>query len=573
MARNATGLVGLMARAATTRPGMAVLETVVLARLDVSLRRNALAGALEVARRARFLADRHRFSQARRLLRRAASQMGERPEVSVLRLEDCIIDLDVDGGDSRRAATAAQYVLDLADQAWAAEEDACVAGLLDLVLRLMFHPQLHFGATDSALSVDPHGFLAPLRASRAFQEVTRPVAVAAAQQREPVVPDGGAALPATRERPRRVLFLSLKNWNFVTDIITDYDADERFEVRCQDLGDLPVVPEQSTVLALRVELARGRGHRVVVPQKVADDLAWADTVFVEWGSAAAVWASLMVPLLAPRARLLIRIHSYEASTAMPQLVDWNAVSELVTVSPAIRRMLETTVRLPGHVVVSTVPNRALLTRFRLPKTAGSARTIALVGWAARRKDPAWALDVLDLVRQEDPSWSLLLIGPDFPEDMSEAEAAYAEATRARIEDLGPSVRITGRTAQVPAFLREAGVILSSSRREGTHEGFIEGAASGALPVVRNWPDVARWGGPGALFPAQWVVATPQEAAARILSLCDDEAYRVQQAEWMVSHADWSAVRPRYDALLLGQDREGRPDDGAAGVATGPPGHE
>ncbi|WP_162933919.1 glycosyltransferase [Actinomyces lilanjuaniae] len=558
MARNATGLVGLMARAATTRPGMAVLETVVLSRLDVSLRRNALAGALEVARRARFLADRHRFPQARRLLRRAASQMGERPEVSVLRLEDCIIDLDVDDGDSRRAATAAQYVLDLADQAWAAEEDACVVGLLDLVLRLMFHPQLHFGATDSALSVDPHGFLAPLRASRAFQEVTRPVAVVAEQQRGSAVldddnddNDDNAAFSATRERPRRVLFLSLKNWNFVTDIIADYDADERFEVRCQDLGDLPVVPEQSTVLALRVELARGRGHRVAVPQKVADDLAWADTVFVEWGSAAAVWASLVVPLLAPQARLLIRIHSYEASTAMPQLVDWNAVSELVTVSPAIRRMLETTVRLPGHVVVSTVPNRALLTRFRLPKTAGSARTIALVGWAARRKDPAWALDVLDLVRQDDPSWSLLLIGPDFPEDMSEAEAAYAEATRARIKALGSSVRITGRTSQVPAFLREAGVILSSSRREGTHEGFIEGAASGALPVVRNWPDVARWGGPGALFPAQWVVATPQEAAARILALGDDEAYRVQQAEWMVSHADWSAVRPRYDALLLG----------------------
>ncbi|AYD90262.1 glycosyltransferase [Actinomyces lilanjuaniae] len=547
-----------MARAATTRPGMAVLETVVLSRLDVSLRRNALAGALEVARRARFLADRHRFPQARRLLRRAASQMGERPEVSVLRLEDCIIDLDVDDGDSRRAATAAQYVLDLADQAWAAEEDACVVGLLDLVLRLMFHPQLHFGATDSALSVDPHGFLAPLRASRAFQEVTRPVAVVAEQQRGSAVldddnddNDDNAAFSATRERPRRVLFLSLKNWNFVTDIIADYDADERFEVRCQDLGDLPVVPEQSTVLALRVELARGRGHRVAVPQKVADDLAWADTVFVEWGSAAAVWASLVVPLLAPQARLLIRIHSYEASTAMPQLVDWNAVSELVTVSPAIRRMLETTVRLPGHVVVSTVPNRALLTRFRLPKTAGSARTIALVGWAARRKDPAWALDVLDLVRQDDPSWSLLLIGPDFPEDMSEAEAAYAEATRARIKALGSSVRITGRTSQVPAFLREAGVILSSSRREGTHEGFIEGAASGALPVVRNWPDVARWGGPGALFPAQWVVATPQEAAARILALGDDEAYRVQQAEWMVSHADWSAVRPRYDALLLG----------------------
>lgn len=549
MVRNATGVVGLISRAATTGPGLAALEALVLGRLSLALRRGAgLPGAVEVARRARFLADRQYYSAARRLLHRAAGRMGQRPEAVILRLEDRIVDLDQGLVDRRQDDMVLREALDLADQCWAVGQDSSAVDLLDACLRLLFHPCLHFGQGPSALAEDPVAFLSLLRQSRAWQEITTPIAGA---DRAGHTGQAGPAGQAEGPGPRRVLFISLRNWNFIEDIITDYQDDERFEVRRRDLSELATFPEQRSLLADRAALRRG-GQPPRVPAPIAEDLAWAQTIVVEWGSAAAVWTSLVAPSHAPGALLLMRIHSYEASTAMPQLIDWSAVDRLITVSPPIREILRASAPLRQGLGLSTVPNRALLTGFRQPKEPGSQRTLALVGWAALRKDPAWALDVLDLLRAQDPSWRLMLIGPGFPRDLTPSESAYAQGVQARIDELGPAVQITGRTSEVARCLRGVGVILSSSRREGTHEGFIEGAASGALPVVRDWPDVARWGGPGLLFPSSWVVRTPQEAAQRIWEHCDDAEYCRAQSQWMIEHADWTRVRPLYDALLLGE---------------------
>ena len=121
--------------------------------------------------------------------------------------------------------------------------------------------------------------------------------------------------------------------------------------------------------------------------------------------------------------------------------------------------------------------------------------------------------------------------------------------------------VTGRTSEVARYLRGAGVVLSASRREGTHEGFIEGVASGALPVCRRWPDLAAWGGPQGLFPQEWLVDTPQQAAERIEALDAGgergRAARDRARHLVLSQRDWPRVRPDYDRLLL--VRTGGPD--------------
>lgn len=550
MPRAATGISGIASRAAATPPGQAALAAATLARLRLAIRRDdAVGGAIEAARRARFLADRGENIHAHWLLNRAGRLLTGKRAAAVVAMEEAILTMST-GTRTAPGALPAHALTDLlaeADAAWAAGRDADAEELLDIAVRAMFHPSLHFSAAPSALTADPAVFLAPLRASTAWAAATTSVTGQNAPHRP---------APRRRTHPHRLLFISLKNWNFVSGIVEDYRADARCEVRTLELLDLPTRPSRRRLLHARLRLARGvdpagAGLLTGVSDEVAAALAWADTIFVEWGSAAAVWASLLVPVLAPQARLLIRIHSYEASTVMPQLVDWAAVDQLVTVAPAIRELLRAGLDLPDALEVTTIPNRALLERFALPKEASAARTLALVGWAALVKDPAWALDTLDLLRQTDPAWHLLLIGPGFPEHLPPEERIYADAVTARLAALGDAVTITGRTEVVPQYLRRAAVIVSASRREGTHEGFIEGVASGALPVCRNWPDVARWGGPAALFPADWVVDTPQEAAARILALADDADYRRRQQEHILRTNDWSHVRVHYDALLLG----------------------
>ena len=84
------------------------------------------------------------------------------------------------------------------------------------------------------------------------------------------------------------------------------------------------------------------------------------------------------------------------------------------------------------------------------------------------------------------------------------------------------------------------------------------AASGAAPVVRHWPFFAgRFAGGGArsLFPADWVVNTADQAAARIRALTADEAtWRRAGADasrHVTASWDWDVVGGWLDGLLLG----------------------
>jgi glycosyltransferase involved in cell wall biosynthesis len=107
---------------------------------------------------------------------------------------------------------------------------------------------------------------------------------------------------------------------------------------------------------------------------------------------------------------------------------------------------------------------------------------------------------------------------------------------------------------VPAALSEVGVILSTSVRESFHLGLIEGAASGAVPVVRDWPFFAgRAHSARSIFPADWIIDTPAQAAERILTCTADEQTWRKTGEAAAAHAvatwDWSVTQTEYDRLL------------------------
>ena len=113
---------------------------------------------------------------------------------------------------------------------------------------------------------------------------------------------------------------------------------------------------------------------------------------------------------------------------------------------------------------------------------------------------------------------------------------------------------SGRPTTYPPRSRDVGVILSTSVRESFHLGLIEGAASGAVPVVRNWPFFAgRAAGARSIFPADWIVETPAEAADRIIAHTASEEVWRKTGEAAAEHAlitwDWSVTQAEYDRLL------------------------
>ncbi len=434
-------------------------------------------------------------------------------------------------------------LLEAADAAMAAGDDKAAGSRLQEAFNLAFHRTLHFEDQPSPLAIDPDTFLAPFRASTAYQDLVRPSGLPR------------PARPAVTGRPRRLLVTTFMNWNFVEDIVKDYEATEGVEVRTLDLhgmADGPWRAQPVDLVQRRLRQSHGLDD-VVPPPEVREAFDWADTVFVEWGHRALPWVSLLRDV---RARVVARVHSYEAFTPMPMHTDWSSVDDLVFVSPHIRALVEASVpALADGPQLHTIANRNLLDAFDLPKYEGSEHTLGLVGWNNVTKDPQWTLDLLEALLEHDHRWRLRLVGHGFPRtNLTGPATKYRDELMARIEALGDAVERPGFTIDVPEALRHIGVIVSSSRREGTHEGLIQGAASGAFPVVRNWPYVARWGGARTMVPDEWVVDTAQEGARMLLAAAeDDEAFgerRRAVAEWTLRRYDWSVVRPQLDALLL-----------------------
>lgn len=432
-----------------------------------------------------------------------------------------------------------------ADDAVASDDVARSAAHLQDAFNLAFHRVLHFEDRPSTLAADPDTFLAPFRQSSACALLTTAI---------PRLPD-----PASTGRPHRLLFVTASNFNFATGLIDDLSSRAGVEVRAVNLLTQEEGPTRlSYVNVVRDRLAQGTGHTVTMPTSVSDELEWADTIFIEWGHRALTWISSLSNL---RARVIVRLHSYEAMTQFPLTTNWGGIHDVIFVSDHIRRLVEASV--PDILTaagprIHTIPNKNDFGPYLLPKKPESEFTLGLVGWGQVVKDPLWALEVLELLRERDSRYNIRFLGNAFAptEKLTRAAVDYRDALNAKIAEMGDAVHVAGYSKDVPESLRRVGVILSASHREGTHEGFLEGVSSGAFPVARNWPFVAQWGGARSMVPDAWVVTTPREAADRILGAQEADTLTDQgqaAAAWVREHYDWSSVGPTLDAVILGTE--------------------
>jgi glycosyltransferase involved in cell wall biosynthesis len=453
----------------------------------------------------------------------------------------------------------------------------------------MFSRELHADALSTPLVATPEEFLAPLRESLTFRALTAPSgafvdgfervryvrdrpADALASSRHPAANPTPASGSDATTTPRsgtgrstgpvrqgacahRILVVPGDYPHFTQGIIDTLEAYDDVELRVMSLRD-PGVNRRTKRLTMATDRLNDALGVPVPPLEAPDAelLAWPDTVFVDWCDNAAQWVALHAPA---HVRLVIRLHSLEAISHQPHMIDWSRVSDLIFVAGHVRHLVERAVpRVAAAGRLHVVPNEMRLHRFGLPKRPGAERTVAMVGWAQRVKDPLWALEVVARLLDHDPAWRLLLVGHDFSDRQHLGALRYRNEFRARASDddvRGALVRVP-YTDDLPDALRDAGFILSASRREGFPVGTTEGAASGAVPVIRDWPMYASVGGARGIYPAEWVVETPDEAANRILAHADPEvrskAGEVARAQ-VVERFDWTVVAPVFREILLG----------------------
>ncbi|MDP3951124.1 hypothetical protein [Microbacterium sp.] len=370
---------------------------------------------------------------------------------------------------------------------------------------ICFHRSLHMDSPDSPMMDDPAEFLRPFRSSA--------VAVRMRTRRRPrFVPPGHLGYD--------IAFASRGNFNFIEPVEEAARAAGLRSVRVDFRSLKPEVV--SSPRQIMAALALEEQH--LWDRPLAALLGHAGTVWAEWAGAQALLTSHCLPM---GPRLVVRLHSFEAFTAFPQLIDWSRVDDLVVVSPTLARLVRDVLPLPDDLPVHVLPPGVDATKLTPEKTDAARRTLALVGHSSQVKDPMFALDVLDLVRGQFPKARLLLIGERMtPINAAQGPRAATYAREflerlARYESDG-LVEVTGRTEDVAGELRRAGYILSTSRREGSHQGLIEGALSGSVAVVRDWPFLVRYGGPGEFLPRTWIADDVPGMAARIRTFMADK---------------------------------------------------
>ncbi|USQ77507.1 glycosyltransferase family protein [Ornithinimicrobium cryptoxanthini] len=468
-------------------------------------------------------------------------------------------------------ASAAREALHGADQALGLGHDSRARARLADAMGVLFHRERHAEAMSTPLLPQPADLLGPLWENLTFQKLVTHVERAQLSQEirdanQGILSPGGrpqAQVAQAEGRPDVVViggvygeFHELVVAALAEVVDVQFHSPEEVSPFLLGRWAEPVALDALAVLG-----GWGPGHGEPDPDGTASmsqvlvsslrsRLHGARVVFIDWADRSTVWVSRLLP---EEVRLVVRIHSLDAFDPWFQLVDWSVVDEVIVVSDPLRLLVERMLTLAGAATpVTVLPNLVPLGDLDRPKEPGARTTLGMIGWGRRVKDPLWALDLL----AREPSWRLILIGPDLVPALSEAGSAYNEQVRARLQDpdVAECVEIIGWSDDVAEPLRRVGVILSTSRRESWHLGLVEGAASGAVPVVRDWPELVPVGGARALFPDEWVVSDLDQAEARVRAVTEPsvwEATRRRAQEEARQRFDPQSAAQRYREVILG----------------------
>jgi len=264
-----------------------------------------------------------------------------------------------------------------------------------------------------------------------------------------------------------------------------------------------------------------RGQDIASSRALRD---WADVIICEWCGPNAVWYSHH---RRPGQRLIVRLHRYELDRPWPAAVAIDGVERIVCVSQSYAAYTRAATGWPASKIL-VVPNWVDDEALDRPKLAGSEFNLGFIGMAPARKRLDRALDILESLRRRDPRFGLFvktMMTWDYPGIWQRpSEQAHVGLILDRIGSsplLRQSVVFDDFGPDVGAWLRRVGFILSTSDDESFHLAPAEGMASGAVPMILDWP------GADTIYDRRWVHGSVDAVVEDVLSL-------VHGGEWDVA---------------------------------------
>jgi len=483
---------------------------------------------------------------------RAVGRIKDGPIRADLLLREAAAEIKYGEPPSLKPAVAAS--LALTDSYLTTKAETKVAPIAYRAMRLLFSASLHVNSLTSTLAEQPESYLSEWHNSATGQKMAAP------RGRSMAVAGPVAS------RPHRVAIVinssddeqGENDRGQVAEIIRRLDTSDVVELRVIDIAEHDELAELALLSRRMIEhLAVGKSiYANRVESLIRPHLEWADTVLVEGARAGAALVSLVDP---GSTRVVVRMHYADLLNYWPQLIDFTRVGDVIFDAPHVRDFAVRVVpRLAGaqHPPLHVIAGAISAGMPALPKPDDARFTLAVIGVGAMATDPRWSVAVLRHLHERDQRYRLLLVGDGLNTGPAKINA-YEDLLSRDIAELNGAVHRRSQHSDLSRLIAEVGVILNGSVRDGFPYAVIDGAASGAIPVVRDWPlGSAQDNGARTLLPADWVVDSAEQAAERILKLTSSNDVWREAGEITSRQVrdlwDRTAELEAFDAVLLGQ---------------------
>lgn len=278
-------------------------------------------------------------------------------------------------------------------------------------------------------------------------------------------------------------------------------------------------------------------------------LEWADYIWVEWLTAAAVWYADRVR---PSQSLIVRMHRYELGRSYGDEIRSAGVSAFVTIAPhCMEDLIERFEFDRGKV--RFIPNFYFTEQYKKAEITNKERVfkLAIIGSVPQRKGYLKALEVLSKLREVDDRYSLTVMGKSYREvpwiGGDPLEQAYFSACDAFVKenDLADSIYNLGWVNTYDC-VHEFGFVLSMSEHEGSHVG------PGEAFCARNQGVFLPWRGAEYVYPETSVFKDQDAMVDHILKMRNLEEFNkiaISGQKYMNDNYDIGLFIERVDDLF------------------------
>lgn len=211
--------------------------------------------------------------------------------------------------------------------------------------------------------------------------------------------------------------------------------------------------------------------------QIDEEIKWADICWFEWCDELVIYASKLD--IALEKYIICRLHSYEAFTHYPSLVNFNAVDKLIVVADFIKENISKKIDFDKDKIV-VIPNGINLDKYTfVNKTDGY--DIAYVGYINHKKGPMLLLHTFKKIFDIDNRYKLHIAGL-FQEER------YVLYFNQMIEEMGLANNIfyDGWIDNLNEWLEDKNYVLCTSVLESQNISVMQAMAKGTKPIVHNF---------------------------------------------------------------------------------------